>query len=295
MRFAATLLPHPIARARLSAALPPGMSMRACESATELRQLAFAAGAAMVVAEPVDRTGHPTWPILSQIKHSFCGMPVLGYCTSSRAFTQHIAEFGRAGIHDFILFDVDDDRGLLQERVARARTIGSAEWALAELRPCVHVRIAPILQVCLVHANRKLGVAEVATLLGVHRKTLVNWCTAAQSPPPEHLVSWCRLLIVGRMLEDVGRPVEQIALELDFTSANAMRGMLSRYVNMSPTELRQHGAAQCVLAGFKRALRAPGMPAPDPGDRDPDRRALVDRVTSPDSAGRIAGARRDLQ
>jgi transcriptional regulator GlxA family with amidase domain len=131
-----------------------------------------------------------------------------------------------------------------------------ADWAWAELRPVLDPRIAPFVRYCLLNADRKLTVDGVAVALAVHRRTLVNRCNGTPLTP-ENVISWCRIVIASKLLDDVGRPIEKIALELDFPSANTLRNMLQHYVGLSPTELRSRGASRTVLAAFVRALGSP--------------------------------------
>lgn len=68
------------------------------------------------------------------------------------------------------------------------------------------------------------------------------------------MLGWCRLLAAAVLLEDRGRPVDHIALELDFPSGAAFRNMLKRYTGLSPAELRARGTLTEMSRQFRKAV-----------------------------------------
>lgn len=256
--FAAVLVTDPRATARLRETLRGDMELRVCDSCCDLRNLALTAGASIVVTQPTDRFANPTWPVVSEIRRSFPRLPVLGYCSLRSSLSGDIVDLVRAGVHDIAVLDVDDSIVALRAKLAKARTIGTADWAFLELAPLLNRYMAPLVQYCLSSASRATTVGELAAVLAVNRKTLVNWCREAGAPPPGNVVSWCRLLMVARLLEDQGRSTEHIALELGFPTAGALRAMLKRYTSLSPQELRESGGARFVLDTLKSVLSCEG-------------------------------------
>jgi AraC-like DNA-binding protein len=125
---------------------------------------------------------------------------------------------------------------------------------LREVRPMLPATVRPIVEHCVLRARTPLTVAGVARALGVHRKTLVNKLRRAGFPGPRAIIGWSRLLLAAHALEDPGRPVERIALDLEFASATAMCNMLRRYTGLRPREVRENGGVACVLHLFTRAL-----------------------------------------
>ena len=77
------------------------------------------------------------------------------------------------------------------------------------------------------------------------------------------------------MMEDVSRPLEHIALQLNFSSAASLRNMLARYTRLRPCEVRQNGGFVCGLHALRRAIaaseeRGARTPAARPRRRRPD-------------------------
>jgi AraC-like DNA-binding protein len=255
MRFATVLVHHSEAHARVVAALRGNLPVQDCEKCGDLKRISSAAGSAIVIAEPRDRCGNATWPVLTELTRGFSGLPILGYCTSRASLSADVADLARAGVHDIVFLGIDDTTNSLRARLARARSVGNAEWALRHLAPLLSPIIEPLVRYALVNASREVKVEELAAVLGVHRKTLVNRCNASGAPPPGNIVSWCRVLLAARVLEDKGRPVEHIAYELGFPSAGALRGMIKRYVRLTLQELRAAGGSSFVLSKFSVALK----------------------------------------
>jgi len=261
MRFAAVLVRHTRARSRLEAALASTLAPRDCGSVTELRELAFDPGSALVVAEPMDALGYATWPVLADIRRGFPSLPILGYCTLRASLATDVSDLARAGVHDCVLLDIDDTAAGLRTRIGKARSLGTAEWALREMAPVLAGAIEPIVHYCLANASRPITVSELATVLGADRKTLSTRCRDAGSPPPGNIVSWCRMLMAARLLEDAGRHVEHVALELGFPSAGSLRALLRRYLSMGVQEMRDAGGASFVVEALKHALAGPSASA----------------------------------
>jgi transcriptional regulator GlxA family with amidase domain len=114
--------------------------------------------------------------------------------------------------------------------------------------------LLPMFEFCLAYPERATSVQAVAHVLGVHRKTLVNYCAQASLPPPGAVIAWCRLLLVGHFLETPGRTVEGIALRVEFASATALRNMLRRYTGLRPQQVRERGGLRCIVDAFRRSL-----------------------------------------
>jgi AraC-like DNA-binding protein len=252
--FAAALVNEPRARARLVETLRGKLDLKMCESCSELRDLALSAGVSIVITEPVDRFTQATWPVVAEIRRVFPGLPLVGYCSMRSSLSGDIVDLVRAGVHDIAVLDVDDSIVGLRAKLSKARTIGTAEWAFIELEPLLTPAMTQVVQYGLSNAFRASTVSELAAVLGVNRKTLVNWCRAAGAPPPGNVLSWCRLLMVARLLEESERSIEHIALELGFPTSGALRAMLRRYTLLNPQRLRAAGSSRYMLDLLKAAL-----------------------------------------
>ena len=245
-------------RARLQDALRGQATARFCERQEELLTLLQNNLAGVVVLDMRDKEGVSTLGTVRHIRDAFPSVPVVLYCSLAPDTSRDVLEFARAGVNDLVLRGVDDLRITLRGALSAASDHCSARWLLRELEPVVPSNVLPMLRYCLENGRRALTVEEVAEALGVHRKTLVDRLGSAGMPTPSAIISWCRLLVSARLLEDPGRSVEQVALLLDFPSGTSMRNMVKRYTGLRPGEVRENGGVNCVLHAFKREIAAVG-------------------------------------
>lgn len=254
--IAAAVVNDPVARARLTAAMKQEAAVRFCERVSELLALAETGLAGLVIVDRRDRDGVSTLEAVRRIRDEFPSIPVVLYCALTSETSRDVLLFARAGVDQLVVQGVDDLRTPLRGAVQAAMDQVSAKQFLADLEALVPPNIVPFLRYCLEHARRDLTVEEVALALGVHRKTLVDRLKAANLPAPSSIISWCRILIAARILEDPGRTVEQVALLMDFPSASSLRNMVKRYTGLRVAEVRQNGGVRCVLHALKRELSA---------------------------------------
>lgn len=252
--IAAAVVNDPVARARLTAALKNEATVRFCERVGELLALAETGLASIVIVDRRDRDGTSTLDAVRRIRDEYPSIPVVLYCALTSETSRDVLLFARAGVDQLVVQGVDDLRTPLRGAVQTAVDSVTAKQHLVDLAPLVPPNILPFLRHCLEHARRELTVEEVAAALGVHRKTLVDRLKAANLPSPSSIISWCRILLAARLLEDPGRTVEQVALMLDFPSGTALRNMMKRYTGLRSAEVRENGGVRCVLHAFKREL-----------------------------------------
>ncbi len=250
----AALVWDPASRARLQDALRGQASLRFCERQGELVTLVENNLAGVVVLDTRDREGLSTLNTVRHIRENYPSVPVVLYFAISPDTSRDVLPFARAGVNDLVLRDVDDLRYSLRLALSTAADHCSARTILSELEPLIPASVTPMLRYCLENGRRNLTVEDVADALNVHRKTLVARLSGANLPTPSALISWCRILVAARLLEDPGRSVEQVALLLEFPSGTSMRNMMKRYTGLRPGEIRENGGVRCVLHAFKQAM-----------------------------------------
>jgi AraC-like DNA-binding protein len=262
--FIVALVQHPQLRARITAAGRPSLRARFCETREELRALAHSSGASAVIAEPFDARGGEVWPTIAAIRDGFPSLPIVAFCAVGPSLSWDIVHMVRAGAHELLIRDVDDTPHRLRAILARARSTCTATWARSELSPLVPHQVWSPFEYCLQNAFRCVRVDEMARSAGMDRRTLTRQFARAGLPAPSTVAAWTRLVVAGVLLEDGGRPLEEIALELEFPSASALRSMLNRYTRLRPAEVRENGGGRCVLSAFKNVLRSSRRAARDP-------------------------------
>jgi AraC-like DNA-binding protein len=221
--------------------------------------------AAAVIVEPRDAEGVPTAPTVRRLRGEFPLVPVLAYCPFTQPDARDLLDVVQAGVSGLLVRGVDDAGFALDSALAAAEDECTARRAMVELGRFVDGPARPVLEYCLSHARSAPTVLDVARALGMHPKTLSTRLARAGLPPAQIVIGWCRLLMAARLMEDVGRPLEQVALHLNFPSGASLRNMLARYTGLKPSEVRENGGFTCVLFAFRQAISARGdAPASQP-------------------------------
>ena len=239
--------------ARLRDGLRGVASVRPVTTCRELLA-AVQGGASVIVAELRDAEGAATAPTVRRLRDGFPLLPVLAYVSLDRTDGRDLLDVANAGVSGMIVRGVDDVGVALRGALAAAQDDATARRAMAELTAVVPAPARVVVEYCLTHARQGPTVAEVARALGMHRKTLCARLVRSGLPSPQAVIGWCRLLHAARIMEDAGRPLEHIALQLNFSSAASLRNMLARYTGLRPGEVRETGGFVCVLHALRRAL-----------------------------------------
>jgi AraC-like DNA-binding protein len=171
--------------------------------------------------------------------------PIVLYCQVAPAVAQLMLLAARLGVHRAALRGYDDLGRVLAAAVYDYQYGNACEEILR------HLQLVPVMAHCLRHAfDSVLSVERLARALQVDRKTLHNHLRRGGLPTAAALISWSRLLAAGWLLEDRQHTVSSVSRALRFSSASELRGMLSRYVHRTATELRNVGALTEIASSF---------------------------------------------
>lgn len=252
------VLPDAGMRARLAEAMRGrAVAVRFVATCEEARAALAAGGARALVLAPRDARGVPAEPLVADVCVGHPRVTVVAYCALARgdpATSGAVVAMVRAGAHAVVLRDVDDAPHALHAALRGAEHAGGASRVLDALGESLPPAVRAVLGVYLRAGDAAPpSVAAVAAALGVHRRTLVNRMRAAGCPPPRALRAWCRVFSAAHLLEDCGRTVESVALQLDFDSPSGLRNALRRYTGLAPSALRAAGGLQCALRAFAEA------------------------------------------
>lgn len=242
---------------RLAAAFRPS-PVNVLHNVAELhRAMAQHSGdVACVLAEARDEEHEPVGPALSTLMQRFPAVPVLGYCGAGARYAADLRDLARAGVHELVFADVDDHPALLRAKLGRGEEACAAAAVLRRISKLLTPDLGRVVEYCLQFPRDSHEISRIATSLGVHRKTLVNWCERASVPPPSTLVTWVRLLLAAELLRSPGQSVERVANSLEFASPTAFRNQCRRYLGMRPSELRTTEGREDAYEAFADALTA---------------------------------------
>ena len=167
-------------RARVLDAFRGRVDVRFMDSLTEITPVLRATleDVDIIVLPAVDRAGFAgtTERIVRQILVERPRVAIVAYCPPAGRYSSEIRALTAAGVHDFVFAGIDDHGTTFRTILARARRGCAAEWVMQQLRAIVPPRLHRLLEAILAHPDRVTSIPTLAAELGVHRKTLFNWC-----------------------------------------------------------------------------------------------------------------------
>jgi AraC-like DNA-binding protein len=299
-----TMIGDAVARARVAAILRELTgSPCLCISQMEVRDRLRAGGVRGLILAPTDRDGRSTLGLVSEVRREFPDVYVIAYGEVGRTPSSAIAAMIRSGAHDMLQYPNDDSRSIIENLLRTANRTNVAAQVYESIADTLDPAALPLVKLYLSGAEGPVPVIEAAVQLGVHRKTLRNRLDAAGLPAPADLRAWCRLFLAARLMDEPGRTVESVALELDFTSGSAFRNLLRRRTGLAPYELRHAGGLPHLLKRFLEECSARQRQQQVPAEFDagghqgsatPDEReiavpvATLPRVAEPTRRGSLA-------
>jgi AraC-like DNA-binding protein len=251
--------------ARLTEALRPGKlgapphagaAVRCVDRIDELLEALAARPYALVVADARDADGVSTAEAIRIVRDRFPAVVVVGYARVKPGMSADVLALARAGVHELVVGGVDDMVAALRTALGSAAHRWTADRLVTELAEVVGPIALPLLRYCLEQPDRAPTVPDIARALGTSRQTLSARLRAVGLPSPRDLAVWCRLLLAAQLLATSGRTVDEVALTLDFPSANGLRNMLRRHSGFGIAEARA-GGVTLVLDAFRRTVAAP--------------------------------------
>lgn len=233
----------------------------------------------VLILPAIDRQGYAgtVERVVRQIVAERPRVAIIAYCPAGTQYSSEIRALTAAGVHQFVFAGIDDHGATFRELHTRARRGCAAEWVMQQLRPIVPPRLHRLVEAVLARPDRVTTLPALAGELGVHRKTLFNWCERAAFLPPAELLAWARLALVAYHLESTGCTIETIALELSYPSDTSLRNTIKRYTGVRASEIRSNGGVARVLDALRlRLLRAePPCPIHNARRSDGDEYSVV--------------------
>jgi AraC-like DNA-binding protein len=209
----------------------------------------------VVIVPAHDREGRSIAEMVRRIAAQRPRVAIVAYCPSGLQYSADIRMLAAAGVHQVALAGVMDEGIAFRHILAKARLVCAAEAVMQELESVVPPLLHRVVEAIVSRPQEVTTLPRLADHLGVHRKTLFNWCARARFLPPAEVLAWSRLVLVGHHLAHTGCTVETIAFEMGYPSDNALRNALKRYTGMTAMEVRRAGGSEAVIAGLRRRLQ----------------------------------------
>ena len=246
MGIVAALLKSPEQLHRLRAAIRGRYLVTPCDDWEAVRRLCDAEAVTLAVLD-LYASGRMDLDPVRQLRRLYPRLVTVAYVSVTPDRIVDVFDAGRAGIDGLVIADQDDAPTALWSILEQAETRSVASGlrtALVSVDPTV--RDAVLVAVTRAHEN--LSGDGLARLLSIPRRSLTRRLTQAGFPPPPRLLTWGRLIVAAQMLDDLNRSADAVAAALRFPSGSAFRNTCQRYLHATPTELRQRGGADYVVA-----------------------------------------------
>ena len=258
MGLIAALLPDADRLYRLHAALRGRHSVDACRDWASLRRLCDTRPVYLAVVDLYAGGGAMNLEPIRQLKRQSPRLITVAYVALTADRARDLFDAGRAGIDGLVIADRDDTpislASILEQAEARG-IAGMLRGALLGRHPAVRDAVL----VAVTRAHEQLTTESLARTVATSRRLLTRRLLEAGFPPPQRLLTWGRLIVAAQMLEDLNRSADGVALALRFPSGSAFRNTCQRYLRATPTELRELGGSQYVIARLlgqaERAIR----------------------------------------
>jgi AraC-like DNA-binding protein len=247
-------------RIRLSEAVCRDFRLVSAHTVRAFRELVMRNPAAVsgMLLEPVDASGMSTVPLLAELRKTFPQTPLLAYCQPVQRASQVLVGLARAGVDDLVFRSLAEDGAALRAALAAAEQATTVRRVIDRLRDAVDPVVHDLIDYAVAHAAQPIRLDRVAAALGVHRRTLANRCRRVGLPPPAQVLTWCRLAVVGTLLEQPACTIQYVAGALGFSSGAVLRNVIRRYLAVTGTELRARGGLEFVASVFLRPTDASG-------------------------------------
>ena len=229
-------------------------------NAAALLRLIRSAPVRLVIAEPRDPALQETAPVIRAIRAAYPSIPILVLCDLTADDIHLLVDLVRSGADDAIVRSVDrvgTAAARLLSRGVQKREFGTV---LDEICDLASPEARSILDYAIEHPAAKRPVEQIASALGVNRRTLVNRLSAAGLPRPSVFVAWGRLLVAASLLENPVAPLREVARALGMQSSAGLHVLCRRHSRLSVRELRRSGST-AVLERIRRALQSARRPA----------------------------------
>jgi AraC-like DNA-binding protein len=245
MSIIAALLPNQDRLRRLQTAIRGRHQIAPCSDWGALHRMCETQPVAMAVFD-LFATGEMGLEPVRQLRRLFPRLITVAYVSIAN---NDVFDAGRAGIDGMVLADRDDSperfAALLEQ--AEARSVASK---LKVLFAGLHPLVRDAVLISVTRAHERLTPEVLARSLSLGRRALVRRLSDAGFPPPRRLITWGRLIVAAQLLEDPLRSADAVSLALDFPSGSAFRNTCQRYLKCTPSQLRQRGGAEYVIAGL---------------------------------------------
>ncbi|MEW5918746.1 MAG: hypothetical protein AB1762_20250 [Gemmatimonadota bacterium] len=179
------------------------------------------------------------------------------YATDGTRMPHQLAACAKAGVDDFVISNEPDAGQRLHSEVLRRLHHALPASLVREVTPRIAASALRYWTWCYRNGYRALHVDDVADTYGENPTTVNQHLRDAGLPTLHKAISSARLLYVGHRLDSTEVTIKSIAESLSFPSEPALDMFVKRATNLTPSELRERGAVECIKEAIGSILLEP--------------------------------------
>ncbi|HEU4561755.1 MAG TPA: hypothetical protein VFS20_28275, partial [Longimicrobium sp.] len=97
--------------------------------------------------------------------------------------------------------------------------------------------------------------AGLAARVVARDRTLLDWCTREQLPPPKRLLVWLRIALAAALLEEPGRSINSAARGAGYAGEHSLRRVLRNELGRAYASAPRAATFAHILERFNAELR----------------------------------------
>ena len=175
---------------------------------------------------------------LRELVTSMPDVRLVAVCTLGRHMMAAARTAWLAGIRTVIVHPYDDVALVIRRALNRTILDDAERRIMALLPPRLTVEDLRTIRCCVRHAHRRPTVKRVAERLRVSERMLVRRCRATHLPPPEELISRCRILMALEVSRPRPRSLDHTSTVFGFRDVSDLRTKIKRRTGLTVGQAR---------------------------------------------------------
>ncbi len=195
----------------------------------------------LVVDPHFDASNEPRADRIRAVHNRYRSLPMIVYSVLAAQTLRPLAELGRDGLEELVLYGLDDDPGHLRQMLERQPGIVLSDQLLSRLRqPLSRIPepVAAALERLVRNPAAFRGVTDLSASSGSPRRSLYRHFERAGLATPRELVAGARLLRAYAFLREPSYSLDAVAMHVRFSDTNAMARAMKWGVGTTPGRAR---------------------------------------------------------
>lgn len=179
---------------------------------------------------------------LRQLRLMFPSVSAVLWVSLSHDVARALVDCGAVGVTTVLVRGYDNEPRMIADTVAERMSEGIHAWTLdlilRHLGRDTPARLRWVMREILEAPAQIRTAEELARRAGVDTRTVFRWFRRARLATPHTVITAARVLLAGRMLQDPGLTVDDVARRLGYSDPRYLAEHARKLVGMTAGELR---------------------------------------------------------